>query len=224
MTHHHWDHVFGISEVGLPTIAHQKTRNELKNMKQISWYDSDLERGLKERTISQFAVDAIRKEFGNERDIELCLPEITFETRLELDLGGITCLIEHVGGDHADDSCVIYIPEEKTLFLGDCICALIAPDALSYTVEKSLNLVDRLEKFDAEFIFYSHHDVPLSKQEFNYELDVVKNVALLTKEFKSDESSIIKELSNRFERELSDDEVETISFFINGLGHGEDLY
>jgi glyoxylase-like metal-dependent hydrolase (beta-lactamase superfamily II) len=44
---------------------------------------------------------------------------MTFEDEVQIDLGGITCIIKHVGGDHADDSVVIYIKEEKILFLGD---------------------------------------------------------------------------------------------------------
>ncbi len=42
---------------------------------------------------------------------------------MELDLGEVTCVLKHVGGDHAHDSVVIYVKEEKILFLGDCIYA-----------------------------------------------------------------------------------------------------
>ena len=36
---------------------------------------------------------------------------------MELDLGEVTCVLKHVGGDHAHDSVVMYIKEEKILFL-----------------------------------------------------------------------------------------------------------
>ncbi len=100
ITHHHWDHVFGIKEVGLPTISHSMTRRKIAEMQELSWTDSALEQRLLEKTEIQFAVDAIKEEFGDERNIELSLPHLTFETSLTLDLGGISCILEHVGGDH----------------------------------------------------------------------------------------------------------------------------
>ncbi|WP_255365461.1 hypothetical protein [Brevibacillus sp. SKDU10] len=32
------------------------------------------------------------------RDTTLCLPELAFESRMTIDLGGVGCVIEHVGG------------------------------------------------------------------------------------------------------------------------------
>ena len=80
ITHHHWDHVFGIKEVGLPTISHSMTRRKIAEMQELSWTDSALEQRLLEKTEIQFAVDAIKEEFGDERNIELSLPHLTFET------------------------------------------------------------------------------------------------------------------------------------------------
>ena len=40
---------------------------------------------------------------------------------MEIDLGGITCIVEHVGGVHAPDSSIIYVVEDKVLFLADCV-------------------------------------------------------------------------------------------------------
>lgn len=217
ITHHHWDHVFGIKEVGLPTISHSMTRQRIIEMQKLSWTDSALEQRLLEKSEIPFAVDAIKKEFGNERNIELSLPHLTFETSITLDLGGISCVIEHVGGDHADDSVILYIPEEKVLFLGDCLYAYISHEEWSYTSEKSLHLVEHLTQFDAEFIFLSHHDAPLSRDEFHYELSLLEKVAALIKRCDGDEKLISQQLSTHFNRELTEDELETISFFKNGL-------
>ncbi|MHB1629382.1 MAG: MBL fold metallo-hydrolase [Bacilli bacterium] len=40
ITHHHWDHVFGIKEVGLPTISHSMTRQKIAEMQELSWTDN----------------------------------------------------------------------------------------------------------------------------------------------------------------------------------------
>ena len=65
-----------------------------------------------------------QKEFEEKaRNIKIIPPTLTFQDQIELDLGEVTCVLKHVGGDHAHDSVVIYVKEEKILFLGDCIYA-----------------------------------------------------------------------------------------------------
>ncbi len=59
---------------------------------------------------------ALKKEFEEKaRNIKIILPTLTFQDQIELDLGGVTCVLKHVGGDHAHDSVVIYVKEEKDI-------------------------------------------------------------------------------------------------------------
>jgi glyoxylase-like metal-dependent hydrolase (beta-lactamase superfamily II) len=92
---------------------------------------------------------------------------------MELDLGGIHCLIEHVGGDHADDSSVVYVKEDKVLFLGDCLYPDYKGDRWRYTVKGTQALLNRLEKYDADLYVLSH-DIPLSKTQFRIYADLLK--------------------------------------------------
>ena len=101
--------------------------------------------------------------------------------------------------------------------MGDCLYAYISPGPWSYTIEKSLQLVEHLRKFDAEFVFLSHHDDPLNRDEFHYELSLLQTVAMLTKQCDGDEKLISQQLSTHFKREQTEDELETISCFMNGL-------
>lgn len=88
------------------------------------------------------------------RDITLCLPELTFDSRMTIDLGGVSCVIEHVGGDPSSDSSLIYIPEEKILFVGDFLYPNIYASKWNYTIEKSRRIVEQLEKkYDVNIIF-----------------------------------------------------------------------
>ena len=132
LTHWHWDHIFGMSEFQVPIISHSKTRDKIKELQKLSWEDRDIDLRVKEGTEIPFCADAMKKELGNQRDILLSDPDITFETRMEINLGGLNCVIEHVGGDHSDDSSIIYIREEKCLFIGDCLYAnLLRPEQQS---------------------------------------------------------------------------------------------
>ncbi|WP_051870348.1 hypothetical protein [Brevibacillus laterosporus] len=63
-------------------------------------------------------------------------------------------MIEHVGVDPSSDSSLIYIPEEKILFVGDCLYPNIYASKWNYTIEKSRRIVEQLEKkYDVNIIF-----------------------------------------------------------------------
>ena len=50
---------------------------------------------------------------------EIRTADIEFEDSYELDLGGVTAKMWCVDAPHTPDSTLIYIPEDKALFLGD---------------------------------------------------------------------------------------------------------
>lgn len=217
LTHWHWDHVFGMREMHMPKICHEETYNKIKELQTLSWEDRDLDKRVQEGTEIPFCADAMKKELGNQRNIVLPLPDLTFHHKITVHLGGVTCIIEHVGGDHSHDSSIIYIPEEKVLFLGDCLYANLYAEEWNYTVEKTHQLISSIEKYDdAEVIFLSHHNAPLTKEEFQLHLQLLKNTALLTGKYKGDGEAIAKEMSVQLQRSLNEEEFETIGYFVNG--------
>ncbi|MGG3872042.1 MBL fold metallo-hydrolase [Brevibacillus laterosporus] len=217
LTHWHWDHVFGLKEMDMPIISHSQTLQHIKELMDVTWTDCALDKRVELGIEIPFCAEAIKKELGMNRDITLCLPELTFDSRMTIDLGGVSCVIEHVGGDHSSDSSLIYIPEEKILFVGDCLYPNIYASKWNYTIEKSRRLVEQLEKYDANIIFLSHQEAPLTKAEFEEELLLLKNTAFLAEKFQGDQEKIKREMSAHLQRELTEDEEETICFFINGF-------
>lgn len=217
LTHWHWDHVFGMREIQVPIISHSETFSKIKELQLLSWEDNYLDQRVIEGTEIPFCADAIKLELGNQREIILPLPDITFETRMRVNLGGLTCDVQHVGGDHSHDSCIIYIHEEKTLFLGDCLYANLYAEKWSYTTEKTLQLIKQIEQYDTEICFLSHHEKPLMREEFSAFLHLLNNTALLTKKHKGDEEAIGREMSTGAQRELNEEEIETIGYFVNGF-------
>ncbi|KAB7707074.1 MBL fold metallo-hydrolase [Bacillus aerolatus] len=217
LTHWHWDHVFGMREIQAPIIAHDETYNKIKELQELSWEDKELDQRVKEGIEIPFCADAIKKELGNERDIFLPDPDLTFETRMKVNLGGVTCLIEHVGGDHSHDSSIVYIQEEKALFLGDCLYANLYSKNWNYTIDNTLQLIQQIEKYDADIFFLSHHDRPLTKEDFSSFLQLMKSAAFLTKKHEGNEEAVVQEMSESKQRKLSEEEMETITFFVNGF-------
>ncbi|WP_349727681.1 MBL fold metallo-hydrolase [Peribacillus frigoritolerans] len=216
LTHSHWDHVFGLENIKIPVICQEKTYTNMKDMQQLSWEDQALDQRVEEGTEIPFCADAIKLEHGTNREITFPLPDIIFEKTMTIDLGNITCIIEHVGGDHAQDSCIIYVQEEKTLFLGDCLYANLYAEKWNYTAEQASLLIKKIEAYDAETYILSHHTRPCSRQEMEAELKLMKECARTVVKHRGNRDLMEQELAKELKRDLTEDELETVRFFVNG--------
>jgi cyclase len=135
-THHHWDHCYGDiafpeAEVvaykgcvaslkddmaGMPRlVSHFENRaKELKaalvNMPPDSetYKNTELRYRAKEQEIADYS-----------KDFSLREPKITFEDKLNIDLGDMTLKMYYFGRAHSGNDIFIHIPEEKLLFTGD---------------------------------------------------------------------------------------------------------
>jgi glyoxylase-like metal-dependent hydrolase (beta-lactamase superfamily II) len=216
LTHWHWDHIFGLSALAdTVSISLKQTKEAMEKLIHLSWTDAALDYRVKEGTEIEFCASAIKNEYQHHRDINIVLPDLTFEDQLEIDLGGVTCVLKHVGGNHASDSVVIFVKEEKILFLGDCIYPDIFSKKENYTIKETLNLLDQLEQFDADTYVLSHWK-PISKQEFVQEVTMLRSIARYTDLFQGDHQQIVCEYQKQVGRDLTEDELLTIDDFING--------
>ncbi|WP_456266007.1 MULTISPECIES: MBL fold metallo-hydrolase [unclassified Bacillus (in: firmicutes)] len=216
LTHWHWDHIFGLPALpDMVSIASAKTRKEMEKLVPFSWSDEAIDERVMEGTEIEFCAKAIKEEYQDHRDIQVVLPDVTFDRRIEIDLGGVTCVVQHVGGDHAADSVIVYVKEEKILFLGDCIYPKMYAEKVHYTVKEILRLLDELEAFDADTYIPSHQR-PWTKKEFRQETDKLRMMAKFTDQCGGDKQKIMKEYQHYVNRELKEDELETIDYFVNG--------
>ncbi|WP_342492700.1 MBL fold metallo-hydrolase [Bacillus sp. FSL H8-0516] len=216
LTHWHWDHIFGLP--ALPdtvSIASAKTKKEMEKLVPFSWSDEAIDERVREGTEIEFCAKAIKEEYQGHRDIQVVLPDVTFDRWIEIDLGGVTCIVQQVGGDHAADSVIVYVKEEKILFLGDCIYPKMYAEKVHYTVKEILRLLDELEAFDADTYIPSHQR-PWTKKEFRQETDKLRMIAKFTDQCGGDKQKITKEYQHYVNRELKEDELETIDYFVNG--------
>ncbi|MCR6470865.1 MBL fold metallo-hydrolase [Bacillus safensis] len=216
LTHWHWDHIFGLP--ALPdtvSIASAQTRKEMEKLVPFSWSDEAIDERVREGTEIEFCAKAIKEEYQGHRDIQVVLPDVTFDRRIEIDLGRVTCVVQHVGGDHAADSVIVYVKEEKILFLGDCIYPKMYAEKVHYTVKEILRLLAELESFDADTYIPSHQR-PWTKKEFRQEREKLRMIAKFTDQCGGDKQKITKEYQHYVNRELKDDELETIAYFVNG--------
>ena len=217
LTHWHWDHIFGLSALeNMISISSTKTKKEIEKLRPLSWSNEAIDQRVAEGTEIEFCANAIKQEFPDKRDITITPPVMTFEDEVEIDLGGITCIIKQVGGDHADDSVVIYVKEERILFLADCFYPDIFSRKDNYTVDGIRELLNTLEVFDADYYILSHTGI-MSKEQFTDEVILLRSIADLTESHKGDSTLIIEGYRNQAGRDLTEDELETVGFFVNGF-------
>lgn len=84
-----------------------------------------------------------------------------------------------------------------------------------YTVKEILRLLDELDAFDAETYILSHQR-PWTKEEFRQETGKLRMMAKYTDFCGGDKQKIMNEYEKYVKRELKEDELETIAYFVNG--------
>jgi glyoxylase-like metal-dependent hydrolase (beta-lactamase superfamily II) len=213
ITHWHWDHVFGIHYINLLTICHQLTEKKLKWMQKLDWDDKSLDERVAAGEETEFCSSMIKKEMPSREGLVLGKGDIAFESVLEIDLGGITCILDNVKGDHAEDSCIVYIPSEKVMFLGDCISPDVKNGAHSYS-RKVVDMINEIMKYDVG-TYIASHDEPVDKEEIHKYFTELKDIEELTRKIVSIEEAT-QCFKEKYLRAPSDDELDTLQCFING--------
>lgn len=116
LTHHHCDHTFGLSEWDVVSIANQKTSDYIDVYRDIKYDDHSLELAKVKGILNDFLVGSIKDEIPDRDNFSPKNVDISFDGEMKIDLGGITCELRQIVSRHTDDSTILYIPEEKTLF------------------------------------------------------------------------------------------------------------
>jgi glyoxylase-like metal-dependent hydrolase (beta-lactamase superfamily II) len=152
-THSHWDHVFGGVELDGIVIAHASTAKRLIELAATDWSDDGLDRRVAAGQSSLQHAEHVKAELPSPRTVEVALADIIFQDELDIELGGVTVRVRHVGGNHSVDSCVMYVEPDRVLFLGDC---LGDSPAGALTSELAFPLFDAILGFDAETYIEGH--------------------------------------------------------------------
>lgn len=156
ITHWHWDHTFGIHHIHGLSVAHYKT-NEFLESEKVKLFDNAYIQFLKKDD------KCLNREYANNKEIVVALSDIQFEKELTLNLGGMTAKVFHAESPHSDDTVLIYVPEEKILFLGDATSEDFFNDG--YMDKCKLNsLINTIEDIDCTHCILSHTD-PLTKSD-----------------------------------------------------------
>ena len=216
LTHWHWDHIFGMKHLGLPSIATKQTITHMVEMQPYAWTDEALQERMDQGIEIPFCADAIKLEFGATRDIEVVLPTIGFEGQLELDLGGVPCQLIEVDNDHSPGSLLVYIPEERVVFLGDAMYADIFSPKRNYTVKRTTRLLAALDRLEVDYYIWSHGEA-MPKSEFEKEVQILRRAIHVTEATGGRLKDMRTLYAEETGRSLTEDETETLIYFANGM-------
>jgi len=189
-THYHLDHTFGNSEfekLGAVIISHASCK---KNMEKSA-----------EGTLKNV------KAFGlTEKDMEgtkIAYPALTFQDRIEIDLGGQKVELSYAGIAHTDDSILAYVHDKQVLFTGDILFTEYHPFIADGSIGEWVNVLDYIRTLDFKKIIPGHgpisgrHDL-LEMKEYIMAFDKkAKELSAKSNDADSIATEIKKELPER---------------------------
>lgn len=162
-THHHWDHIWGACAFQVPVVAHKKCRDILMEEAKKPWGPQYLNYVVERNPKMRASVEARARAMRQWETFRIVLPEIVFNRIKVIDLEGMRVALEHVGGDHAEDSIVVRVPEDGVLFVGDCYY----PPPLHLRTSESTHSIPMLASLkDKRYSLYIEgHDDPFTRAE-----------------------------------------------------------
>ena len=111
LTHWHWDHTFGMHAVNGLCLANEKTDRYLSEWK------AKIERNGPGEFFALH--ESIRREYSGGAAVIVKQADMAFSGEITLDLGGCRVKVIQAEAPHTDDSTLIFVEQDKTLFLGD---------------------------------------------------------------------------------------------------------
>jgi cyclase len=151
-THYHGDHVFGNQYfVPAPIISHANCRTEL-----IEKFDANMQRYRSGRPELIPELEQIR----------MTLPDVTFDHHMTIMLGEREIQLVYLGRAHTASDILLYLPQEKLLYVGDLAVHKTLPAFPDGHITKWLTVLDEVAKIDAETIVPGHGPVG-GKAEFD---------------------------------------------------------
>ena len=149
ITHWHWDHAFGMHSIAGLSVANSRTKQHLEEFDTI----------VRTEGVNRFfdLDPSIRKEYASGEAVVIVPADIVFKDRLSLDMGKVTALLSTCPSPHTDDTTLVFIPEERILFVGDAISGVFP--TWERDPEKTRMLLDEIRTFDVDHVLGGHWHV-----------------------------------------------------------------
>lgn len=160
ITHGHWDHFLGLNEFDSSIIIVNNLTNEiLTTWQNYSFDDESLQSYVDSKWMSPKCMEIIKSEMPTRESFRLNAPDIIFEKSLTIDLGNKVCVLEKVRSTHSNDSTIIYVPDDKVLFLGDSAYGTTTNGLFHIKQSVLLPMIEDIQKYDANYYLLGHESI-----------------------------------------------------------------
>jgi glyoxylase-like metal-dependent hydrolase (beta-lactamase superfamily II) len=214
ITHYHWDHSFGLIEWQVPAIGNALSNEKLKAYRQLSYDNTSLEKAAN-HYFTRHGIDCIKSEIDNRDSFKPVGLDFIYSGELTIDLGDITCQIKQVQSSHTCDSTIVYIPEEKTVFLGDCAYGHNSQGYNYYNREMMFPMLDLIFEYEADYYLCSHESICSREEMVEYYNNLKMGADIAGRVKNMEEAKTL--YKNTYQREPSEEDI----FFIRSFGVGE---
>ncbi|MFB6285344.1 MAG: MBL fold metallo-hydrolase [Candidatus Bipolaricaulia bacterium] len=153
-THRHFDHVFGNQVFGAPVVASRQCRKRFRANLEDDWAPHRVQQWLQQEMLPHLDALALTDFEG----LVPVPPTISFQRRLELDVGDTHLELFPSQGAHCDDHVSVFLPEERVLFVGDTFYFHESEGAIT----RWLKLLDELVQWEADTVVPGH-EAPYSR-------------------------------------------------------------
>ncbi|TFB15028.1 MBL fold metallo-hydrolase [Filobacillus milosensis] len=212
ITHAHWDHFLGMNEFDATIIVNTLTNQLIKDWVNLSFDDVSLQSYVEENKMSSLCMEVIKNEIPKRESFKLKNTDISFEKSLTIDLGNKICLIDRVRSTHTDDSTIVFVPNEKVLFLGDSAYGTTKNKLFHYDQDMLLPMMEDIKKYDAKDYLLGHESI-CDLEEMNVYWDelILANQATQSKSIES----ALERFKINNKREPNENELFFIKAFVN---------
>lgn len=153
-TEAHIDHIFGNHWFAgvCPVIGHE-------DLKDMFWTVAG------DVPCYEYSVDVLERQdkaglplMPSKEDYIVNMPQITFNDRMSIKLGDHTLKLYHTPG-HSDSQICVYVPEERTVFVGDSLFIDCQIWLHSANIKELLATLDFLDTLDVDYVVPGHGPV-----------------------------------------------------------------
>ena len=149
----------GMNEFDATVIVNSETNKLLKVWQGYKFDDSSLQKFSQTKLMNDSCIEIIKAEIPNRESFQLKASYIIFEKTLTIDLGNKICVLEKINSTHSPDATVVYIPDEKVIFLGDSVYGTTKNSLFHYKQSLLLPMIEDIEKFDAKAFLIGHESI-----------------------------------------------------------------
>jgi glyoxylase-like metal-dependent hydrolase (beta-lactamase superfamily II) len=212
ITHAHWDHFLGMNEFDATVIVNSETNKLLKVWQSYKFDDSSLQTYAETKLMNDTCIEVIKADIPNRESFHLKASDIIFENTLTINLGNKICVLEKINSTHSPDATVVYIPDEKVIFLGDSVYGTTKNSLFHYKQSLLLPMIEDIEKYDAKAFLLGHESI-CDLEEMTTFWRELKAASAAVKSSSLEEALDAFKLAHN--RNPSDDELFFIKAFVN---------